>query len=63
MPNPGVPIQVIAGGLDGGDARLPILLKVQEQIERLNTRIRELSGTAGRATSASEPERRGFFRR
>ena len=34
------------------------------KIERLNARIRELSGGAGRAVAASEPEpRKGFFRR
>jgi hypothetical protein len=34
------------------------------KVERLNARIRELSGNSGRAVAASEPEpRKGFFRR
>jgi twitching motility protein PilT len=33
------------------------------KVERLNARIRELSGNSGRATAAPEPERKGFFRR
>jgi len=38
----------------------------ETKIERLNARIRELSGTAARpaaTAAAAEPERRGFFRR
>jgi twitching motility protein PilT len=35
----------------------------EAKIERLNARIRELSGGSGKPTGAAEPEKRGFFRR
>lgn len=35
----------------------------EAKIERLNSRVRELTGAAGRAPAAAEPARKGFFRR
>ena len=34
----------------------------EAKIERLNSRVRELTGSAGRVTADAEPSRKGFFR-
>lgn len=44
--------------------QLQLIRKEYEaKIERLSSRVRELSGSAGQVPVAAEPERKGFFRR